>query len=74
MQILPKQALQDYIELYELVRGKTYLEVLSIVGANKIRSTTEWVDINYKSLAVTIKRTADYMAIISTNSIEYYEK
>ena len=74
MQILPKQALQDYIELYELVRGKTYLEVLSIIVPYIIRSTTEWVDINYKSLAVTIKRTADYMAIISTNSIEYYEE
>lgn len=74
MQILPKQAIEDYTELYELVRGKSYLEVLSIVGANKIRSTSDWIDINYKSLAVTIKRTADYMAIISTNSIEYYEE
>lgn len=74
MQILPKQAIKDYTELYELVRGKTYLEVLSIVGANKIRSTSDWIDINYKSLAVTIKRTADDMAIISTNSIEYYEE
>lgn len=74
MELLPKQAIEDYTELYELVRGKSYLEVLSIVGANKIRSTSDWVDINYKSLAVTIKRTADDMAIISTNSIEYYEE
>lgn len=72
MQILPKQALQDYIELYELVRGKTYLEVLSIIVPYIIRSTTEWVDINYKSLAVTIKRTTDLMATISTDNVEYY--
>lgn len=72
MQILPKQALQEYIELYELVRGKTYLEVLSIIVPYIIRSTTEWVDINYKSLAVTIKRTTDLMATISTDNVEYY--
>ncbi len=83
MTILPYKAIQAYTELLDIVRSFPFEDIEDVltsefmdVKANIIRKNDEehYIDVNYKSIAVTIVRDENFMATISPTSVEYYEE
>lgn len=77
MQLIPSDAVKDLLKLQKCIELLPFEEIVRKFEETNsvIRRGNDYIDINYGSIAVTIKSSLfGRKGIISPNSVEYYNE